>query len=192
MRAIDNRPYEFYRRDTRPRVSKRIAAKGRTPRRGVPTEPKSQTKVQGSGFRLDMELAIKNQFEAQRSGFKLEEEAQRNERDLALPGRGEGYGACADDVTRLVCIFIPFGNRKSRTVIAKSSTYWSGSLIIFQRGAGDEARLHFSLQSKEKLRFGSVEPSPPTCPRQVGTYFSIPVGNRKKKSQLKRSCLYGL
>ena len=33
----------------------------------------------------DMELAKKeNQIKAQRSGFDLEEEAQRNERDLAL------------------------------------------------------------------------------------------------------------
>ena len=49
----------------------------------------------------------------------------------------------------------------------------------------DEARLHFSLQSKEKLMFGSVEPSPLTCHRQVRTYFrACHLRNKKKKQML--------
>ena len=48
-------------------------------------------------------------------------------------------------------------------------------------GAGDEARLHFSLQCKEKLLFGSFKPSPLTCHRQVRTYFRAVVTADKNK-----------
>ena len=38
-------------------------------------------------------------------------------------------------------------------------------------------RLHFCLW--QKLWFGSVQPSPPTCPRQVGFYSSSPTAQQK-------------
>ena len=52
-------------------------------------------------------------------------------------GQNKQYNARTDDVTRLVCIF--------------ASQNFSPTLFLKFGTAGDEARLHFSLQSKEKL-----------------------------------------